>query len=167
MLTRQRFSISSLPLSLPAQLDRREQDQVATTIHVLTPPAVEEGLVCSLLQGLNPHKSMDPEEIHPGVLRQVAAIGARPLSIISENSWRCPHKKEVFYAENNQTLQQPPQGCDGVSITGGFQDATGESARQSHLGSLSHRRLDWMVFQGPFRPGLVYDKDGCAEGFNC
>jgi len=23
-----------------------------------------------------------------------------------------------------------------------------------------------MIFQGPFKPGLFYDKDGWAEGFN-
>jgi len=32
------------------------------------PPAVEEELVFSLSQELNPHKSMGPEEIHPRAL---------------------------------------------------------------------------------------------------
>ncbi|KAK4806811.1 hypothetical protein QYF61_005607 [Mycteria americana] len=52
------------------------------------PPVAEEGLVCGLLQGLDPHKSTGLDGIHPGVLREVADIVARPLSIISEKLWR-------------------------------------------------------------------------------
>lgn len=49
------------------------------------PPVVEGGLVCLLLQGLNPHKSMGLGRIHPRVLREVAdIIVVRPLSIIFE-----------------------------------------------------------------------------------
>lgn len=35
-------------------------------------------------------------------------------------------KKEMFYGENNHSLEQPPQGHRRVHITGGFQDATGQ-----------------------------------------
>lgn len=28
------------------------------------------------------------------------------------------------------------------------------------LGSLSQERLDWMIFQGPLKDGLSYDKNG-------
>ena len=52
------------------------------------PPVVEEGLVCSLLQGLNPHKYVGLDRIHPRALREVADIVARTLSIIFEKSWR-------------------------------------------------------------------------------
>ncbi|KAK4807158.1 hypothetical protein QYF61_024278 [Mycteria americana] len=54
----------------------------------VNPPVVEEGLVCGLLQGLNPHKSTGLDGIHPRVLGEVADIVARPLSIISEKLWR-------------------------------------------------------------------------------
>lgn len=37
-----------------------------------------------------------------------------------------------------------------------FQDVTGPGARKSHLGSLSHTRLDQMTFQGSFRSGLFH-----------
>ena len=39
------------------------------------------------------------------------------------------HKKEFFYSKSNHLLEQPPQGCGGVVIAGGFQDAIGKSAR--------------------------------------
>jgi len=39
------------------------------------------------------------------------------------------YKKDIFYSENNQSLEQSPQGCDRVPITGGFQDAAGQDDR--------------------------------------
>ncbi|KAK4830082.1 hypothetical protein QYF61_008420 [Mycteria americana] len=60
--------------------------------------------------------------------------------------------RDFFYSENNQSLKQSPQGCGGVPIVTGFQDAVGEGTRSSHLGSLSHGRLAQMIFQ----PGLFY-----------
>lgn len=44
-------------------------------------PPVGEELVCSLLQGLNPQKSMGYEGNHPRILREVADMGPRPLSL--------------------------------------------------------------------------------------
>jgi len=35
---------------------------------------------------------------------------------------------EISYSENNQSVEQPPQGCR-VIITGGFQYAIGQGAR--------------------------------------
>lgn len=52
------------------------------------PAAVEKGPVRGLLQGLNPHKFMDLDGIHPTVLRQVVDSVPRSLSIISEKLWR-------------------------------------------------------------------------------
>lgn len=48
-------------------------------IHV-DPPQVEGGLVCILLQGLHPHKSL-------GLGREGTDIVARPLSVILEKLW--------------------------------------------------------------------------------
>lgn len=38
-------------------------------------------------------------------------------------------KKEILFSENNHLQEQHSQVCGRVSITGGFQDTTGQGAR--------------------------------------
>ncbi|XP_074677350.1 uncharacterized protein LOC141922118 isoform X2 [Strix aluco] len=65
--------------------------------------------------------------------------------------------REIFYSENNYSMEQPPQGHGGVPVAGGFQHVAGQGAGESHLGSLSHERLEQTIFCGPFQPGLLCD----------
>jgi len=50
-------------------------------------PTVEDQ-VRDCLRNLKVHKSMEPDEMHPWVLREPVDEVARPLSIIFERSWR-------------------------------------------------------------------------------
>ncbi|KFP33180.1 RNA-directed DNA polymerase from mobile element jockey, partial [Colius striatus] len=61
---------------------------------------VEEEEVNDLLAKLKAHKSMGPDGMHPRVLRELADVIAKPLSIIFQQSWRTGEVPEEWRKAN-------------------------------------------------------------------
>ncbi|KFV86055.1 RNA-directed DNA polymerase from mobile element jockey, partial [Struthio camelus australis] len=85
-------------------------------------PLVEEDWVRGHLGKLDIHKSMGPNRMHPRVLRELADVIARPLSIILERSWRSGEVPEDWKKANvtpvcKKGKKEEPGNYRPVSLT--------------------------------------------------
>ncbi|KFQ71798.1 hypothetical protein N335_00806, partial [Phaethon lepturus] len=86
------------------------------------PPTVREDQVQDHLGNLNMHRSMRPDEMLPRVMRELADVVAKPLSMIFEKSWQSGEvpgdwKKENIAPILKRGSKEHPGNCQPVSLT--------------------------------------------------
>ncbi|KFP26241.1 RNA-directed DNA polymerase from mobile element jockey, partial [Colius striatus] len=107
---------------------------------------VEEEEVKDLLAKLNTHKSVDPDGMHPRVLRELADVVAKPLSILFEQSWRTGEMPEDWRKANVTPVCKKGRKDDpGNYRTVSFTSIPGKVMEQLILNVITEHMKDKMV----------------------
>ncbi|KFQ19043.1 hypothetical protein N331_02873, partial [Merops nubicus] len=110
------------------------------------PPTVSEDKVCNRLRNLNIHKSMGPDEMYPRVLRELADVVAKPLSMIFETSWHSGEvpgdwKKGNIPSIFKKGRKKDPGNYQAVSLTSVSQKVMEQIHLEAILGHVEDRKV--------------------------
>ncbi|CAM5110091.1 unnamed protein product [Eretmochelys imbricata] len=109
-------------------------------------PSVEKEMVRDYLEKLDVHKSMGPDELHPRVLKELAAVIAEPLAIIFENSWRMGEVPDDWKKANvvpifKKGKKEDPGNYRPVSLTSVPGKIMEQVLKESSLKHLHERKV--------------------------
>ena len=123
-------------------------------------PVVEEVAVIDLLLHLDVHKSMEPDGIHPRILRELAEVLAKPLSIIYQQSWSTGEMPDDWKLVNVTPLyrkgqKEDPGNYRPVSLT----SVPGKVMEQIILNAITQHMRD--------NQGIGLSQHGFMKGRSC
>ncbi|KFQ22853.1 hypothetical protein N332_12329, partial [Mesitornis unicolor] len=109
-------------------------------------PIIHEEVVRDLLHHLDIHKTMGPDGIHPRVLRELAEVLTKPLSIIYQQSWLTGEVPVDWRLANVMPIykkgqKEDPGNCRPVSLT----SVPGKVMEQNILSAITWHTQDNQV----------------------